>query len=90
MAPQGHTHFIGAGDATKVLDCNTPEDPEEKVLQYEWTVNGVHANSSTTSLSANRTGVYICYTHLREQTLTAIHRVLPYGTCKLVRDTCAI
>lgn len=79
---QGLTHFIGAGDATKVLDCNTPEDLDT-VLQFEWTVNGAWTSWSAASLSANHTGVHVCYSHFKEQTLTAIHRVLPHGMCEV-------
>lgn len=80
---QGRTHFISTDDdATKVLDCNTPEDPEDEVLLYEWIVDGVRVNSSASSLSVSHTGAYICYVHLKQQTLTTVHRVLPYGKCE--------
>ena len=64
-----------------MLDCNTPEDPEDKVLLYEWTIDGVFANTSAASLSASHTGVYVCYSHLKDETLTTIHRVLAHGMC---------
>ena len=78
---QGKTHFISTDDAIMVLDCNTPEDSNDEVLLYEWIFNGVHVNSSAPSLSVSHTGAYVCYVHLKQQTLTAVHRVLPHGMC---------
>ena len=78
---QGKTHFISTDDAIMVLDCNTPEDSNDEVLLYEWIFNGVHVNSSDPSLSVSHTGAYVCYVHLKQQTLTAVHRVLPHGMC---------